>query len=191
MGSEEISTTAKSPRGEQRVSIRVAGPGDRDAILRVVRDAFSREGRNGQQEVDIVVNTWRLQATLGGLELVAVDGNSVVGYVVGARGDLGGRQVVAVAPLAVSPSHQKRGAGSALMRELLDRAEASEHPLVVLLGDPAYYGRFGFEPSGPLGISYRPVGEGNPHFQVRRLTTYDPSYHGRFTYCWEEKLGAE
>jgi putative acetyltransferase len=173
------------------VSIRVAALGDRDAILKVVRDAFSREGRNGQEEVDIVVNTWRLQATLGELELVAVEGNSVVGYVLGAKGDLGGRRVVAVAPLAVSTSHQKRGAGSALMKELLDRAEATEYPLVVLLGDPAFYGRFGFEPSGPLGISYLPVGEGNPHFQVRRLTAYDPSYHGRFTYCWEEKLGTE
>jgi putative acetyltransferase len=173
------------------VSIRVAALGDRDAILKVVRDAFSREGRNGQEEVDIVVNTWRLQATLGELELVAVEGNSVVGYVLAAKGDLGGRRVVAVAPLAVSKSHQKRGAGSALMKELLDRAEATEYPLVVLLGDPAFYGRFGFEPSGPLGISYLPVGEGNPHFQVRRLTAYDPSYHGRFTYCWEEKLGTE
>ena len=189
--SEEIGATSKSLHGKQEVSIRAAAPGDRDAILRVVRDAFFRERRNGQEEVDIVVNTWRLQATLDGLELVAVDGNSVVGYVVGARGDLDGRQVVAVAPLAVSTSHQKRGTGTALMKELLDRAEASEYPLVVLLGDPAYYGRFGFEPSGPLGISYLPVGEGNPHFQVRRLTTYDPSYHGRFTYCWEEEPATE
>jgi putative acetyltransferase len=186
-----MSAASKPRHGEEGVRIRVAAPADRDAILKVVRDAFSREGRNGQEEVDIVVDTWRLQAVLDGLELVAVEGNSVVGYVVGARGDLGGREVVAVAPLAVSSSYQKRGAGSALMRELLDRADASEYPLVVLLGDPAYYGRFGFEPSGPLGIAYPPVGEGNPHFQVRRLTTYDPSYHGTFTYCWEEKLDAE
>jgi putative acetyltransferase len=191
MGSEEIGATSKSLHGKQEVSIRAAAPGDRDAILRVVRDAFFRERRNGQEEVDIVVSTWRLQAALDGLELVAVDGNSVVGYVVGARGDLDGRQVVAVAPLAVSTSHQKRGTGTALMKELLDRAEASEYPLVVLLGDPAYYGRFGFEPSGPLGISYLPVGEGNPHFQVRRLTTYDPSYRGTFTYCWEKTVAAE
>jgi predicted N-acetyltransferase YhbS len=109
MGSEEMSATSKSLHGEQRVSIHVAAPGDRDAILKVVRDAFSREGRNGQEEVDIVVNTWRLQATLSGLELLAVEGNSVVGYVVGARGDLGGRQVVAVAPLAVSTSTKNAG----------------------------------------------------------------------------------
>jgi putative acetyltransferase len=183
-----MSATPGSQHGHPSVSIRVAAPDDRDAILKVVRDAFSREGRNGQEEVDIVVNTWRLQAALRGLDLVAVEEDSVVGYVLGARGDLGGREVVAVAPLAVSTSHQTRGAGSALMRELLDRAEASGYPLVVLLGNPAYYGRFGFEPSGPLGISYVPVGEGDPHFQVRRLTAYDPSYRGRFTYCWEEKL---
>ena len=42
-------------------------------------------------------------------------------------------------------------------------------PLLVLLGDPAYYGRFGFEPAGPLGLSYLPVGADNPHFQARRL----------------------
>src|ERR1700674_1108063 len=142
-----MSATPGSLHGHPSVSIRVAAPDDRDAILKVVRDAFYRERRNGQEEVDIVVNTWRLQAALGGLELVAVEENSVVGYLLGARGDLGGREVVAVAPLAVSTSHQRRGAGSALMRELLDRAEASGYPLVVLLGNPAYYGRFGFEPS--------------------------------------------
>jgi putative acetyltransferase len=185
-----MSATPESLHGRPTVNIRVAESDDRDDILTVVRDAFSRQGRNGQEEVDIVVSTWELQAALGGLELVAVEENSVVGYVLGARGDLGERQVVAVAPLAVSTSHQRRGAGSALMRELLDRAEASGYPLVVLLGNPAYYSRFGFEPAGPLGIAYLPVGEGDPHFQVRRLTAHDPSYRGRFTYCWEEKPGA-
>jgi len=186
-----MSATQESPHGHPSVSIRVAESDDRDAILKVVREAFSRQGRNGQEEVDIVVSTWRLKAALGGLELVAVEENSVVGYVLGARGDLGGREVVAVAPLAVSTSHQRRGAGSALMRELLDRAEASGHPLVALLGNPAYYRRFGFEPSGPLGIAYLPVGEGDPHFQVRRLTAYNPSYRGSFSYCWEEKPDAQ
>ena len=171
------------------LTVRTATPGDRDAILEVVRDAFTRDGRNGQEEIDIVVSTWKLQAALKGLELVAVVEDSVVGHVLGARGDLGGRDVVAVAPLAVATSHQRRGVGSALMTSLLDRADASGYPMVVLLGNPAYYVRFGFEPSGPFGISYPPVGEGDPHFQVRRLTAYDPSYSGRFTYCWEEMPG--
>lgn len=169
------------------VAIRTASPLDRDAILAVVREAFSRSARDGQEEVDIVVSTWRLDATLDGLELVAVDGDLVIGHVLGARGDMGVREVVAVAPLAVAPSHQGRGVGSALMTELIGRADAAGYPLVVLLGNPAYYGRFGFEPSGPLNISYPPVGVGNPHFQVRRLSAFDQSYSGEVTYCWEMK----
>jgi len=167
------------------VAIRPATPLDRDAILAVVREAFSRSGRDGQEEVDIVVSTWRLDAMLHGLELVAVEGDVVVGHALGARGDLGGRAVVAVAPLAVAPSHQGRGVGSQLMTELIRRADAGGYALVALLGNPAYYGRFGFEPSGPLNIFYPPVGAGDPHFQVRRLSAFDPMFSGEFTYCWE------
>ena len=116
---------------------------------------------------------------------MAVDADAVIGHVLTARGDLGGHEAIAVAPLAVSPSHQGRGVGSALMNELLRRAEAAGQPLVALLGNPAYYGRFGFEPAGPLNIWYLPVGKGDPHFQIRRLSAFDPSYYGQFTYCWE------
>ena len=55
----------------------------------------------------------------------------------------------------------------------------------MLLGDPAYYGRFGFEPAGPLGLSYPPVGAGNPHFQARQLPGYAEALRGEFSYCWE------
>jgi putative acetyltransferase len=173
----------------QGVTVRVAEPADRDSILRVVSEAFARGGRDGREEVDIVVNTWKLGSVVDGLELVAVDGDSVVGHVLTARGDLGGREAIAVAPLAVLPSHQGRGVGSALMNEMLRRAEADGHPLVVLLGNPAYYGRFGFEPAGPLNVWYVPVGKGDPHFQIRRLPAYDPSYQGQFIYCWEAEAG--
>ena len=57
---------------------------------------------------------------------------------------------------------------------------------MVLLGDPGYYRRFGFEPSGPLGIVYAPVGEDDPHFQVRRFGGYEPTLKGEFRYCWED-----
>jgi putative acetyltransferase len=165
--------------------VRTAAPGDRDGILEVVRDAFSSEDRDGREELDIVEATWALYATPHELELVAVEGGAVVGHVLAARGDLGGRAVIAVAPLAVKPSRQGAGIGSGLMVELLRRAEAAAAPLVAVLGDPAYYGRFGFEAAGPLGISYPPVGDGDPRFQVRRFGGYDPSYRGEFTYCWE------
>jgi predicted N-acetyltransferase YhbS len=167
--------------------VRKATPGDRDGILELVMAAFSGPDHDGREEVDIVTSTWERGATALDLELVAVDEGEIVGHVLAAWGDLSGREVVAVAPLAVSPSHQRLGIGTALMRELLRRAEAGALPLIVLLGDPGFYHRFSFEPSWPLGICYRVVGEGDPHFLVRRFRGYDESYRGDFTYCWESK----
>lgn len=165
------------------IEIREAHRGDRDSIVAVVRDAFGA-GRDPQEEVDIVLDTWALDATVDGLELVAVVDGEIVGHVLGAHGDLGERDVVAVAPLGVAHQWHGQGVGSALMRALLQRADDDGWPMVVLLGNPAYYGRFGFEPAAPLGIVYPPVGA-IPDFQVRRLASYDPSYRGALTYCWE------
>ena len=60
-------------------------------------------------------------------------------------------------------------------------------PMVLLLGNPSYYRRFGFESTASLGITYAPVGEGSPHFQVRRLSSFDASLRGDFVYCWESQ----
>lgn len=149
--------------------IRTTGADDRQAVLAVVRGAFSTKGRDGEAEVDIVARTWALAAGPDHLDLVAVDDGAVVAHALGAVGDLEGTAGIAVAPLCVTPSRQGEGIGSALMTELIARAEAAGWPMVLLLGDPRFYQRFGFEPAGPLGISYRPVGRDNPHFQVRRL----------------------
>lgn len=176
-------------RGPGDVIVRAPMPGDRDGILAVVRDAFTSDDRDASEEVDIVLSTWERRPEPSRLELVAVADDAIVGHVLAAAGSLGGRDVVAIAPLAVSPSWQGTRIGTSLMRRLLDRAEAETLPLVVLLGLPAYYRRFGFEPSGPLGICYRAVGEGNPHFLARRFAGYTPSYRGDFTYCWEMEPG--
>lgn len=165
------------------MSVRPATVADRPAILDVVRRAFAGGGRDGSEEVAIVEATWARGAAL---ELVAVDDDGrLAGHVLAAEGDVDGRPVVGVAPLGVVPERQRSGVGSALMTALITWAEAARLPMLVLLGNPAYYGRFGFEPSGPLGITYPPVGEGDPHFQVRRLAAYDPSLRGRYTYRFE------
>ncbi|MEW6472178.1 MAG: N-acetyltransferase [Actinomycetota bacterium] len=158
------------------MTVRSSLAGDREAILAVVRDAFATGGRDGQEEVDIVEMTWSLGAGAAGLELVAVDGGQVVGHVLAAYGHLDGREVVGVAPVSVVTARQGEGIGTALMTELIRRADEAGLPLLVVLGEPAYYSRFGFEPSGPLGLSYPPAGANSPYFQVRRLTGYEPAY---------------
>jgi putative acetyltransferase len=168
------------------VLVRSAGAADRGAILELVARAFTGPDHDGREEVAIVEDTWALGAALPDLELVAVDGDAVVGHVLGARGAPGSPGVVAVAPLCVSPQHQRRGVGTALMTELLDRATRQGWPAAVLLGDPAYYGRFGFEAAGPHGVVYQPVGADSPYFQIRPLASFDPdAVRGVFVYCWE------
>ena len=157
---------------------------DRPTVIDLVRAAFTHDDRDGAEEVDIVERTWAL-ALDDTIDLVAVHDDEIVGHVLGAPGALGDTRLLAVAPLAVLPSHQGRGIGSTLVPDLLRRAEDDAWPAVVLLGNPDYYGRFGFEPAGPIGLTYAPVPPELPHFQLRRLSRYMPSLRGTFTYCWE------
>jgi putative acetyltransferase len=168
--------------------IRPATTADAADILAVVDDAFSFGGtRDASEELAIVRSTWSVQAGRPLLELVAVEGGTLVGHLQAAPGRLDGRAtaVAGVAPVCVASAHQGRGTGSALMAALIGAADELHWPLLVLLGDPAYYRRFGFEAAGPLGLSYPPAGAGNPHFQARRLAGCSAALRGEFRYCWE------
>jgi len=115
------------------------------------------------------------------LSLVAVVNGAVVGHVLCSRGVLGGRSVLAIAPLAVVPELQRRGVGSALVHAVLGAADALDEPAVVVLGDPSYYSRFGFGPAEPLGI-LAPEPAWGVHFQARRLHAWDPALTGTYAY---------
>ena len=57
-----------------------------------------------------------------------------------------------LAPVAVHPDWQGQGIGSDLVREGLDTALEMDWKAVVVLGDPTYYGRFGFRPASEFGL---------------------------------------
>ena len=173
------------------VSIEIASatPRQRNDILRLVRAAFSTNGRDGHEEVAIVEQTWAVESDRvdrPGFESVAIIDDTVVGHVMAAYGQLNEHNdVLAVAPLAVAPSHQGQGVGRALMTDLLRRTDAAGIS-VVLLGSPALYSRFGFEPASRYDMTYPVVGAGNPHFQLRRASGSSAPTEGTFRYCWEE-----
>jgi putative acetyltransferase len=172
-------------------NIRPARPPDAAGILAVVEDAFSYGGtRDPSEEAAIVRGTWSARRGRPLVELVADENDTIVGHLQAAPGALDGdpSPVGGVAPVCVGSAHQGHGVGSALIGALLDVAEEWQWPLLVLLGDPAYYERFGFEPAAPLGLSYPPVGAGNPHFQARKLPGYAEALRGEFGYCWERVL---
>jgi len=78
------------------------------------------------------------------LSLVAVDGERIVGHVAFSKMQAPFR-ALGLGPVAVLPDRQRSGIGGELIREGLARAAAEDWQGVFVLGDPAYYGRFGFE----------------------------------------------
>jgi len=80
-----------------------------------------------------------------GLSLVAVDRGRIIGTVRLWHVTAGpGRAALLLGPLAVDPAHRNHGIGSALMRRAIARARLAGHRAILLVGDAAYYGRFGF-----------------------------------------------
>ena len=109
-------------------------------------------------------------------------GGEVIGHVLGTRGYA--CPTPCSSPSARWPSwldRQRHGVGSALMHAVLGAADALGEPLAALLGDPAYYRRFAFEPSTAYQIT-PPRPQWQPHFQVRVLSGYQPRLRGMFTY---------
>jgi putative acetyltransferase len=128
------------------------------------------------------------QAWLPRFSLVATlphdGGERVVGHVVCSRGTLRDQvPVLALGPIAVAPSAQGNGFGAALVHAVCAAADARDEGLVVLLGDPAFYGRFGFVLAAELGVA-PPVPHWESHFQARTLTFFDAAvHHGTFRYA--------
>jgi putative acetyltransferase len=104
----------------------------------------------------------------------------VAGHVVCTRGDVDGAPALGLGPISVSPRLQRAGIGSALMHAVLAAAEARDEPLVCLLGDPAYYARFGFVAASALGIA-APDPTWGAYFQARALGPAPPQ--GTFAYA--------
>lgn len=71
------------------------------------------------------------------------------------------RLALALAPMAVIPEHQGKGIGSLLVREGLEAARAAGHTIVIVLGHPDFYPRFGFsaELAKPLICPWGDCGE--------------------------------
>jgi putative acetyltransferase len=151
---------------------------DVDAIRRVVRDAF------GSDVEPTLVDDIRTDACYRPeLALVAERDGAIVGHVMISWCTVGGTRVGMLSPLAVDPSVQRDGIGSALVREACARADAAGDPLVLLEGDPAYYSRFGFVDARTLGIEihvpdWAPAEAG----QVKTLSCYDPAIRGKAVY---------
>jgi putative acetyltransferase len=119
---------------------------------------------------------------LPALSLVAIAEDIVIGHVVCTRGHVDDAPALGLAPISVLPERQGRGVGHALMHAVLGAAEATDEPLVCLLGEPAFSQRFGFAPASELGI-LAPNPHWGSYFQARPLSCYSCDLTGTFGYA--------
>jgi predicted N-acetyltransferase YhbS len=84
------------------------------------------------------------RAPAEGLALSVVRGGRLVGTVRLWHVSAGGKPALMLGPIAVDPSCRKLGVGAALTNHALSAAAVRGHGAVILLGDAAYYERFGF-----------------------------------------------
>ncbi len=124
-------------------------------------------------EEAILVNKLRLsEAFVPELSLVARMDHQIVGHNMLTRLSIqdgeGVFSALALAPLAVLPLFQRQGYGSRLVKMAVSEATRLGYSLILVLGDPQYYSRFGFVPAVEKGI-YPPEESWKDAFQVLEL----------------------
>lgn len=148
--------------------VRRAEPSDRAAIETVVRAAFAEE-----PVVATIVEDLHA-AGRAEIELVAVDGDEVVGHVLLSRAwvddETALAEVLVLSPLGVAPDRQGGGLGGALIAAALEAAREAGETHVFLEGDPGYYSRHGFAPALEHGFLRPTERIPGPAFQVAVLT---------------------
>ncbi len=140
---------ARAVRGD--VEIRREGPEDRTQVRRVNELAF------GQPEEAGLVDALR-SADAATLSMVAARDGDILGHIlfspVTVLSPAGDFPAIGLGPMAVLPEEQRRGIGSMLVRASLGELRRSGHGLVVVLGHPRYYPRFGFVRASTHGIRW-------------------------------------
>jgi putative acetyltransferase len=160
-----------------RATIRPEQPADRHAIRRVNELAFA-----GAEEADIVDALRGTAAWLPELSLVAEDESGIVGHALISVVELGGgAALLSLGPMAVLPERQRTGVGTALVDRGLQLARRTEYPLVVVLGHPEYYPRFGFAPGRRYGIE-TPYEAPDEAWMALPLPAYDEELRGTVRY---------
>lgn len=130
--------------------IRNETAGDIPAISRLVTEALLMLAQSTGTEARIV-ETLRAEDALA-LSLVAEEDGEVIGYLAASAARVGTQDGWAlIGPLVVSPSRHRQGIGSALMAEALRRLRTTSRG-AALVGDPAYYSRFGFRAYPGLSV---------------------------------------
>lgn len=162
------------------IRIRPEQPGEEAAIAALTSAAFANAEHSDGTEAAIIERLRAGNALT--LSLVAVEDGRIAGHVAFSPVTIGGHEGwVGLGPVSVAPDRQGKGIGAALIREGLSQMRAAGHGGCVVLGEPGYYGRFGF--AVDPAITY--PGVPPEYFMALHFAGHTPkgetAYHPAFT----------
>lgn len=161
------------------IQIRPEKSSDYPLITQINEQAFGRP--NEARLIELIRQS---QHYIPELSFVAEDQGTVVGHILLSWIDLVGEKtypVLGLAPLAVQPAFQKQGIGSQLVQVSLNQAELRGDSLVIVLGEPNFYSKFGFQPSVNYQIQ-SPFPIPSEYFMVKPLKNHQNFYQGTVVY---------
>lgn len=124
---------------------------DYTVIHEVNRLAFG-----GDEEARLVESIRNSELFIPELSLVAVQDNMIIGHIlfspVTIETNEGPVEALSLAPMAVRPEYQRKGIGTALILQGLEMCQRMGYGLVIVIGHPHYYPRFGFSPARAKGL---------------------------------------
>jgi len=131
------------------LTIRFETNEDVESIRYINEQAF------GQEDESKLIEKIRNRGVLA-ISLVAIQNDEIVGHIafspVVIESECPSLEAIALAPMAVLPKYQRKGIGSQMVRAGIEECRRLGHEVIVVLGHPDYYPRFGFVPARPRGI---------------------------------------
>lgn len=156
-----------------QITIRQENTEDYNTVAMLIENAFKTERFSDHQEQFLVDRLRKSPTFIPELSMVAEMDNNIVGHIlltkIAINNESSSFKSLALAPVSVSPLHQKKGIGSLLIKAAHTKAKELDFRSIVLLGHETYYPRFGYELTSKYNIQF-PFDIPQKYCMVKALT---------------------
>lgn len=157
---------------------------DYKIVYSVIKKAFSCAQHTDGNEHNLVDALRSSKAFIPELSLVAEINGKIIGHIMFTKANIDNNVVLALAPLSVLPEYQKKGVGTALIKEGHKIAKKLGYGYSIVLGSEKYYPKTGYLPANRFGIKPSfDVPEEN--FMVYKINKDAFNIHGIVKYAKE------